>query len=310
MARSDEPRGKHWCWTLPNPTPQDEQTLAGLTQDPTVKRIIAGYEISEGTGLAHYQGYFELTVTLRRNQVVKMFKRPIHVEPAQGGRGNNVLYCSKGGDVRYRKGLNDKKTGEQRKQEWAEILQDAKTLTPDEFQEKRPRDWILRRPAIERIMIDEANKKCRTWGGLLQSKNVWLWGKTGLGKSRWAEQQADIGSQMKKAVNKWWDGYQVTTTREVIIEDYPERPMGHFLCQHMKIWSDRYAFIGETKGSHVMVEPGKFLLIVTSNFPIDDCFSDQANIDAIKRRFKEIELTEENKNMVAQLRLDHSILAE
>jgi hypothetical protein len=271
--------------------------------------MIAGFETGEG-GLVHYQGYFELTEQTRRNRVLLMFKRPIHVEVARGGRENNVMYCSKGGDVRYRKGLMDRKTGQERKQEWADILQDAQTMTPEEFQTARPREWILRRPAIERIMIDEANKRSSVWGGDLKSKNVWLWGATGLGKSRWANEQAAARQQLKKAVNKWWDGYQVTETRVVIIEDYPERPMGHYLCQHMKIWSDRYPFIGETKGSHVMVQPGRFLLTVTSNFPIAQCFSEEENIAAIKRRFKEIELTEENKNMVAQLRLDHSILAE
>ena len=62
----------------------------------------------------------------------------------------------------------------------------------------------------------------------------------------------------------------------------------------MKIWGDRYPFVGECKGSHQMIEPGRFFLIITSNYAIDDCFQTEEDKEAIHRRFRELEMTPDN----------------
>jgi hypothetical protein len=225
-----------------------------------------------------------------------------------GSLKQNFAYCVKGGDVRYKKGVDEVLKPKSNEDHWRELIHDAETLTAEEFKDKRPKDWVIRRQAIERMMIEEAGDRTETWDGELQHKNVWLWGATGLGKSRWASQLASPKNTLKKACNKWWCGYKLTKTTLGIIEDYPEKPQGDYLCHHLKLWSDRYAFIGETKGSSTMVEPGRFFLVITGNFKIEDCINAPENVEAIKRRFNVIEMTHENKPMVAQLRLDPLIL--
>ena len=79
-------------------------------------------------------------------------------------------------------------------------------------------------------------------------------------------------------------------------------------AQHLKIWSDRYFFMAECKGASMVVEPGRFFLIVTSNFPIMACFENPEDVRAISRRFTEFEVNRENLNILHSMGLDRNIL--
>ena len=58
-------------------------------------------------------------------------------------------------------------------------------------------------------------------------------------------------------------------------------------------WVDRYPFTGEVKGGQVMIAPGDFQLIITSNFKPEQCFRRHEDICAIRRRFTFIRMTEQ-----------------
>ena len=75
--------------------------------------------------------------------------------------------------------------------------------------------------------------------------------------------------------------------RLVLMEDFLLD--GKYLAQHLKIWADRYCFTSETKGGLMVVNPGTFFLIVTSNYSIDEVF-DGIDSSAIQRRFASIEI--------------------
>ena len=189
-----------------------------------------------------------------------------------------------------------------------EIIADAKILEPVEFEEKHPKAWFLHREKIMRTMIESQALKAKAWDGDLHQKNIWLWGKPGIGKSRWANNLCEIQFIYKKNFNKWWDGFQHFRTKIVILEDYPAAPAGNALAQHMKIWGDRYQFIGENKGSHISIEPGRFFLVITSNYSITQAFNNEDDIKAIQRRFNEVEMTEENSTMINALSVDFDLL--
>jgi hypothetical protein len=111
-------------------------------------------------------------------------------------------------------------------------------------------------------------------------ENLWYFGPPGTGKSRKARDK--FPNAYFKAVNHWWDGY---AGEETVIIDEWEVGSGKFIGHHLKIWSDRYPFKMEVKGSSLPLQRPK-RIIVTTNYSIDECFgSDRMLCDAIKRRF-------------------------
>ena len=139
--------------------------------------------------------------------------------------------------------------------------------------------------------IHDHSKYLPPWDGELKSKNIWLWGISGVGKSKWARQQALEKETYVKNCNKWWDGYKDSEVKLIIIEDFP-RDQGNWLINVMKIWCDRYSFDGEVKGGTKRINPGKWWLIVTCNHSIDYIFqgAPEEDLNAIKRRFTELEM--------------------
>lgn len=60
-------------------------------------------------------------------------------------------------------------------------------------------------------------------------------------------------------------------------------PEHHVLGQQLKLWSDRYGVVLETKGGAVTDEYDKF--IVTSQYSPEEIFKDDKTLEAIRRRF-------------------------
>ena len=107
--------------------------------------------------------------------------------------------------------------------------------------------------------------------------NEWYWGEPGTGKTRKAWEE-NPGLYVKN-INKWWDHYENEDV--VLLDDWD--PNHKCLVQYLKTWADRYPFCAEVKGSSRLIRPKK--IIVTSNYPIEDCF-DPIDAEAIRRRFK------------------------
>lgn len=91
------PRGRYWCWTLNNPSPEEEKGLPDTAADACVY-LIFGRETG-ATGTPHLQGYLELPTKLRRGGVAKLqgLSRA-HLELRQGTQEQAITYCKKEGD--------------------------------------------------------------------------------------------------------------------------------------------------------------------------------------------------------------------
>lgn len=146
-------------------------------------------------------------------------------------------------------------------------------------------------PLCQFALIDNAKKEMALRTIVIPSYMpktcLWIWGSTGIGKSRWV--MDTYGQNIyRKSQNKWWCGYAGEKT--VVIDDFDFN--GSCLAHYMKIWPDVYPFSAETKGGRVT--PVFDTFIVTSNYRPAQIFCpgkdqekwDEEQLRAIERRFE------------------------
>lgn len=267
MSQSLNSRSYSWVFTTNNFTELD----ISRTNATECLYLIYGVETGE-SGTPHLQGYVRFKSQVRFNTVRELFPTS-HIEIAKGDTKSNQSYCSKEGQV-FEKGkapMSPKEKGETEKLRWKRNLDACKngqmeTIDPDLYA-RYYRTW-------KEIAKDHMAKP----PDAEDTNGLWISGPAGCGKSKHAREIAP-GSYFKMA-NKWWDGYQNETT--VILDDMDKKH--DCLAHHLKIWADRYAFIGETKGGAVLIRPAQ--IIVTSQYTIEEIFEDTETREALNRRYK------------------------
>jgi hypothetical protein len=107
---------------------------------------------------------------------------------------------------------------------------------------------------------------------------IWVWGDSGSGKTRavlsmWPD-------AFPKPRNIWWDGYQGEEVALLDDVDCFDVKLGGVI----KHWADFAPFIGQVKGGSIKIRPKR--LVVTSQYQIEDIWSDKETREALLRRFK------------------------
>lgn len=290
---ADDIRANRWVFTKNNPTEDWEAVALDFLSSPRVLTAVAEREhINEGEGTPHIQGFLSLDKCYHRS-TVSTWLPECFLEPAKGGWKQNWRYCTKEGPdhLFFEKGhhLNEQDEAKHNNEKFMLLYNQMKEMTPAQFEEENPQFMFYHRSKILQVMIDHANVQM-TWNGNLPDKNFWVWGETGTGKTQWAYLQSENHHMFRKPVSKWWDGFDRWRNDIVLVDEWPAVNTGReglsdAMCNLLKNWSDRYSFTGEVKGGTIQIEPGKFILIVTSQYPIEDCFTNASDVAALKRRF-------------------------
>lgn len=265
-----------WCFTL-----NGTHDFAKLNNIKKWSYMVAGREVSE-TGTKHLQG-FVIYKTRTKFSTVKNQIPLGHIERMIGNSEQASEYCKKDQDFQefgefelingYK---NSAEGGVQSKINYEKIIQMAEDHNPKGIRKEDAGVYWRGYHTIQRIMMDNPLPV----DDLDQLDNEWIWGKTGLGKSRNARLE-NPGCYIKSH-NKWWLGYK---GEHVVLIDDLSKTEGQWFGEHLKQWCDHYAFPSETKGSGRPIRPQK--IIVTSNYSIEDIWGHDENLcESLLRRFK------------------------
>lgn len=262
---------KGWCFTINNPTPEDELAVDLLGSLVCCDYLVYGNERG-ANGTPHYQGYV-IMKTPRTLKQMKELLRTAHLEQRKGTHKQASDYCKKEGDF-YEFGTLPLSAGEKTQQMWKNVI-----LWAESGDIVRIKDEY---PAIYIRYLERLRSMCRPQVAILpELENEWWYGPTGTGKSR--KLWRDYPIHFAKQLNKWWDGYDGEDI--VAIEEWA--PKNECTASALKIWADRYPFPVEIKGGKIAkIRPRK--LIVLSNYSPEQCFSSVEDLEPIRRRFKVI----------------------
>jgi hypothetical protein len=311
MAKPN-PQATRWAFTTPEDDEGKNWNWLGQAQfDEDVIVMIVGKEIGKTTDYPHFQGYIEMHTKKTLWQMKRLLGPQTHLEVAAGTKADNVKYCMKEKNVLININTESKKKQleDSRTAKYIQLMRDARTLEWGKMEQIHPVECFHHREKLQKIRLEQITTTMKEWDGLLHTKNFWIYGEPGIGKSRWARMNLIDYGRYNKSFNKWWCGFRPELDRLVVIDDWPCAPQGDCLVQHLKIWGDRYPFIAETKGSGIPVEPGRIAIIITSNYGIEEAFSREQDKDAIKRRFRELNMNKNNKTVIEAMRIDGKVLA-
>lgn len=237
-----------FCFTINNYDDSDIEAVRNMD----CQYVIFGYEVGK-SGTPHLQGYMELKKKKRFTTLKKLLPRA-NLGARWGTQEQASEYCKKEGKFEER--------GTLKKQGKRNDLCCVRQCAMDEGMRGVTRIYNLQQIQVAEKFLTY-NDEERNW----KPKVIWIWGPTGVGKSRMAREIA--GSEdifTKNTATKWWSGYD--GHEAVIIDDFRS---SWWDLTYMLGLLDRYPFAVEIKGGQRQMLATT--MVVTSAFPPEDCYA-------------------------------------
>lgn len=270
------PRHRNFVFTYNNYPDTD------LVDNVECKYIAYSKEVAPNTGTPHLQGYISFNTVKSKEQVIALLPG-CHIEAMLGSISQNDEYISKSAQMveRGEKPVSNDNKGRAEKLRW----QRAKDLAKQGDLDAIDADIFLRcYNTIKRIRADYQPKP-----NPVDVRCYWIHGPTGTGKSHAVETSFPTCYKKNMDDVKWYDSY---AGEDVIyledIDKYQVKWGGA-----LKRLADKWPMLASVKGSMLYIRPK--MVIVTSNYRIEDIWNDEQTVDPLLRRFTVIEKTSQDQ---------------
>ena len=269
------PRGKYWCFTLNNPTPDEIESLSTAVRDQEDLLYLTYGRETGSEGTPHLQGYLELAAKLRLGGVRKL--RGLgrgHFELRRGTQEQAIAYCHKADQDPFEDGVRfSSKQGNRVDLESLKALIDS-GATESELADAHFGSYIRYGRGIERYRQLRAPRVARAVDVYV------LWGAPGTGKTRFVFEREPLLWISSDPTLQWFDGYQGEPA--ALIDDFTGSiaTTPAFLLRLL----DRYPTKVPIKGGFVQWVPER--IYITSNQPPPFGMENTINVEALLRRIK------------------------
>jgi len=262
-------RVRNFCFTMNN------YVDTALVDTIDCKYVAYSKEVGSN-GTPHLQGFISFHSLKSKAQVINLLPG-CHIEVMKGSIAQNENYCSKSATLieRGEKPISKKSQGDDEKLRWERARDFAKEGKLDEIDADI---YIRCYSTLKRIKHDNRIKPspqpCRAY---------WIYGPTGTGKSHAVETTFPFCYKKNMDDLKWFDGYQGEDV--IYLEDVDKYQVkwGGVL----KRLADKWPMQASIKGSMEYLRPQ--IVIVTSNYRIDEIWTDSQTVEPLQRRFQSIE---------------------
>lgn len=262
-------RSRAWCFTINNPKEQDVKACAEVV----CNYIVTGNEVGD-SGTPHIQGYIEFKDAKSLTSVRKTLGGSAHLETRKGTPQQAADYCKKDGNFTERGKMSE----QGKRNDLEEIASLVKTGGVQAVIDEKPEAFIKYGKNIERL--SELLMKPRK----VKPYVVWLWGKTGTGKTRIATADNTADYYIWNSSSKWWNGYK--QQKRIVIDDYTWDGTENGFRYLLRLL-DRYSIQVETKGGMVHINSPE--IYITSEFPPQQLFEQGNQLDQVVRRIDRLE---------------------
>lgn len=273
FKNSDKFRG--WCFTINNWTEDDYERVKTIPHD----YLILGQEIAPTTGTPHLQGYVYRASKLTFLQMKKYAPRG-NFRVARGNAEENRAYCSEDGKF----------------EEFGECPQQGRRNDLEVTREilrgtGRIRDVVETATSMTQIKFAETAIKYIEPKREFKPHVTWIYGRSGVGKSRTAYDLIPNCYRKTNSSGQWWDGYDAH--EEVLLDDLKYDNISYSTLLELL---DRYECRVQFKGGSRQFLAKK--IVITSIESPEELFRRESS--ELLRRIDKIIFLEEYKQHVSE----------
>lgn len=254
MSHSQLNAKRYFCFTINNPTSDDDKQLVDLCSSTNVRYLCYGRETGE-SNTPHYQGYVEFLKPQRFSWIKKRLARA-HLEPKKGSRTQARDYCFKEDSAPFIYG----QWKPDRQGDRNDLLAVRNSLMNVELNlDDIEHDNFTHFCRYNRYFTDFRQRHLakRNW----ETKVYVFHGPTGTGKTRAAYQMPNAGQI--DYCNSFFSGYN---NQEVLIFDDVKNPINVFGRRLFLRITDRYPMDVNVKHGHKNWNP-KVIIFTTNDNP-------------------------------------------